>query len=250
MKTIKLTKSDIHKGLLILVNDEYSYVNNTENNILVPVDYKFPDIVLNHTAVNFLHTALVKISAGELIVPVSGYRSLQEQTQIYNDSLKDNGKDFTEKYVALPDHSEHQTALAIDLGLNRENIDFIRPDFPYDGICEAFRNTAPDYGFVQRYTKDKEKITGIACEPWHFRYVGYPHSKIMTKLGLCLEEYIEYVKRFNKTHRLVHKFSDSISIEIFYVPSQGKESVIELPKNSVYQISGNNADGFIITVWR
>lgn len=250
MRTITLNEADIHMGSLILVSRDYPYAADTEKNILVPVSYSFPDIVMNPTAVNFLHTALVRISAGDAIVPVSAYRSLQEQTQIYNSSLKDNGEDFTKKYVALPNHSEHQTALAIDLGLNRENIDFIRPDFPYDGICEAFRNTALDYGFVQRYTKDKEKLTGICEEPWHFRYVGYPHSKIMTKLGLCLEEYIEYVKRFNKKHRLVHKFSDSISIEVFYVPSQGEETVIELPKNSVYQVSGNNADGFIITVWR
>lgn len=80
--------------------------------------------------------------SGDSIVPVSGYRSLNEQMDIYNDSLKDNGEDFTRKYVALPKHSEHQTGLAIDLGLNKEKIDFIRPDFPYDGICGTFRRFA------------------------------------------------------------------------------------------------------------
>lgn len=250
MKTIKLTESDIYKGSLILVNADYPYFNKDSKNILVPVNYKYPDIVMNNTAVNFLHTSLVKISAGDSIVPVSGYRSSEEQTEIYNDSLQDNGKEFTEKYVALPNHSEHQTGLAIDLALNSEDIDFICPDFPYGGICDEFRNTAPDYGFVQRYTKDKEKITGISNEPWHFRYVGYPHSKIMTELGLCLEEYINYIKRYDKNHRLRHRFSESIMIEIFYVPLSGDEMVIEMPKNSVYQVSGNNVDGFIITIWR
>lgn len=250
MKIIKLTESDICKGSLILVNAENSYVNNDSNYILVPVNYKYPDIVMNNTAVNFLHTLLVKISAGDSIVPVSGYRSFAEQTAIYNDSLNDNGEVFTKKYVALPDHSEHQTGLAIDLALNRDDIDFICPDFPYNGICDDFRNTAPDYGFVQRYTKDKEKVTGISNEPWHFRYVGYPHSKIMIQLGLCLEEYIEYIKCYDKKHRLRYRFSESIRIEIFYVPSNGCETVIEMPENSVYQLSGNNMDGFIITIWR
>lgn len=79
------------------------------------------------------------------------------------------------------------------MGLNKQDIDFIRPDFPYDGICGEFRKVAPNYGFIQRYTEDKEKITGISHEPWHFRYVGYPHSQIITERGLSLEEYIEFV---------------------------------------------------------
>ena len=95
---------------MILVNSDYPYAADTEKNILVPISYRFPDIVMNPTAVNFLHTALVRISAGDAIVPVSAYRSLQEQTQIYNSSLKDNGEDFTKKYVALPNHSVYQVS--------------------------------------------------------------------------------------------------------------------------------------------
>ena len=72
-----------------------------------------------------------------------------------------------------------------------EHMDFICPEFPYDGICGHFRALAPDYGFILRYTKEKEAITGISEEPWHFRYVGVPHARIITDRGLCLEEYWE-----------------------------------------------------------
>ncbi len=116
---------------------------------------------------------------------------MEEQTQIYEDSLRENGGEFTKKFVALPGCSEHQTGLAIDLGLCKEEIDFICPDFPYEGICQKFRQMAPDYGFVERYPAGKEKVTGIGHEPWHFRYVGRPHARIMTDRGLVLEEYLE-----------------------------------------------------------
>ena len=70
------------------------------------------------------------LHAEDSIVPVSGYRTMEEQRQIFSDSLRENGEEFTYQYVAVPGCSEHQTGLAIDLGERREEIDFIRPDFP------------------------------------------------------------------------------------------------------------------------
>ena len=93
--------------------------------------------------------------------------------------------------MALPGCSEHQTGLAIDLGLRGPEVDFLCPDFPYTGPCGDFRRLAADYGFVERYPAGKEPITGIAHEPWHFRYVGVPHAERMAAMGLVLEEYWE-----------------------------------------------------------
>lgn len=193
-KKITLDRSAVNRGALILVNADHPLRGTDEKNLTF-VDMRFPDIMLQRSAVNVLQMILQKISAGDAIIPVSGYRSSQEQTAIYQQSLRENGEVFTKKYVALPDQSEHQTGLAIDLGLNRGNIDFICPDFPYEGICDAFRRMAPDYGFVERYAQDKEKITGISHEPWHFRYVGIPHAEIMTREGLVLEEYIDFIRQ-------------------------------------------------------
>lgn len=244
MKTIILGKSDIGNGNLILVNAAH-LLQNSEMGKLVPACANYPDILLRHIAASALQDALKAISARGKIVPVSGYRGAEEQTKIYNDSLRENGADFTKKFVALPGHSEHQTGLAIDLGIHSDHIDFIRPDFPYDGICEVFRETAPSYGFVERYPAGKESITGIAHEPWHFRYVGFPHSTIMTDNNLTLEEYVNFLKDYSLECPLVAHGS-----EIYYVPASGEMIEIHLPEKAAYQISGNNIDGFFVTIGR
>lgn len=248
-KTIRLNKEQIYQGDLLLVNAQYPYRDDARK-AYVSFGGRFADILLSRETVNALQLVFQKILSGNTIVPVSGYRTLEEQTNIYNTSLKDNGEEFTRKYVALPNHSEHQTGLAIDLGLNKADIDFIRPDFPYEGICEKFRMTAPDYGFIQRYTKEKEGITGISHEPWHFRYVGYPHSKIITEQGFSLEEYMEYIKNYRDNCRLICTPFYETKIEIYYVPATNSETIINVDETCVNQISGNNIDGFIVTSWR
>lgn len=246
---ITLEGAAVYRGALILVNADHP-LREADDRGLAAVDVRFPDVLIQRCAANVLQMILRKISAGNSIVPVSGYRSTEEQAAIFRQSMQENGEEFTRKYVALPDHSEHQTGLAIDLGLNKEVIDFIRPDFPYAGICEGFRRAAPEYGFIQRYAGDKEKITGISHEPWHFRYVGYPHSKIMAEFGFSLEEYILFLKGCQKNRRLVWRQDNRAETEVYYVPAGGDCTEVVLPPDAVYQISGNNEDGFIITVWR
>lgn len=249
MKSITLGKEKIYTGNLAIINMQYP-LNNTEISSLAPADPRFPDILIQRDAANVLQLILDKISANSAIIPVSGYRSSAEQKAIFDNSLKENGEEFTRRYVALPGHSEHQTGLAIDLGLNQADIDFICPDFPYEGICNEFRKFAPCYGFIERYAEGKEKITGISHEPWHFRYVGYPHSKIMEENGLSLEEYISFIKNFREQSKYIYHNKNSTATEVYYVPAVDEETKIALPDNSVYQISGNNIDGFIVTAWR
>ena len=129
MKTIILEKEKVYCGTVLLVNAGHP-IKEKEAAGLMPADMHFPDILMRRDAANALQFIINKISAGNAIVPVSGYRSSEEQAAIYDGSLKDRGKEFTKKYVALPDHSEHQTGLAIDLGQNKEDLDFICPCFP------------------------------------------------------------------------------------------------------------------------
>lgn len=150
----------------------------------------------------------------------------------------------------MPDHSEHQTGLAIDLGLNKETMDFICPDFPYEGICDMFRKIAPEYGFIERYAKDKEKITGISHEPWHFRYVGCPHAQIIVQNEFSLEEYIEFIKAYQRDNKIVFEQNGKMAAEIYFMPVAMDRIESSIPTDTKYQISGNNVDGFIVTVWR
>ncbi|WP_129724429.1 M15 family metallopeptidase [Xylanivirga thermophila] len=251
MKRIILEKEAIHKGNLILVNKNYPIVTKDNQKFFTPIDINCTDILLESRAVIMLSKLMQALNCTDEIVPVSGYRTLQEQEKIYKDSIRENGVDFTSKFVALPNCSEHQTGLAIDLGENKPNIDFIRPDFPYTGICQRFREKSAQYGFIERYPKDKELITGIACEPWHFRYVGYPHSLIMQKNGITLEEYIDYTKKAPYEGRHLTIQSGTQSLEVCYIKASASSvTVVELPDDTYCQISGNNVDGFIMTLWR
>ncbi|MEG0019487.1 MAG: M15 family metallopeptidase [Oscillospiraceae bacterium] len=250
MSTITLNKSNIFKGNLILVNADFP-LKCSANIELMPANVNFLDIFVEKNVSNFLIHALAYVNCTHEIVPVSGYRTLAEQENIYATSLAESGDAFTRKYVALPSHSEHQTGLAIDLGLNKDEIDFIRPDFPYSGICDAFRKSAHRYGFIERYQKGKEHMTGIAQEPWHFRFVGYPHSEIISTMGLCLEEYIEYLKNFTYEGEHLKFLGANGEVEIFYLPILSDCAVtLPLPENYLWQVSGNNCDGVIITLWR
>lgn len=184
------------------------------------------------------------------IVAVSAYRTKEDQSQIYQDCLIEQGPEYTSKYVALPDQSEHQTGLAIDVGKLKSNIDFIAPSFPDTGIYKSFRQHAIQFGFILRYKQEKESITRIAYEPWHFRYVGYPHSKIMEENNLCLEEYIDFVQQYRYSGEQLTVKEKDMTIQIYYVPAdKGASSHIPILKCDSYRISGTNREGFIVTTF-
>ena len=234
----------IHSGLLVLVNVEHP-IRRRERPVLAPAA-PGSDVLLDTRAAAMLTGLISRLGAAGEIVPVSGWRSMREQREIWDGSMAENGTEFTRKYVALPGCSEHQTGLAIDLALRSDNIDFIRPDFPYDGICGRFRALAADYGFIERYQAGKEHITGIAAEPWHFRYVGRPHARLMSDNGLCLEEYVELLRSYPYPERLLETRGGVYEADVGFAFAKSK---LELP-DAPYQISGNNVDGYIYTLWR
>lgn len=234
----------IHSGILVLVNAEHP-IRRRERPVLAPAA-PGSDVLLDTRAAAMLTGLISRLGAAGEIVPVSGWRSMREQREIWDGSMAENGTEFTRKYVALPGCSEHQTGLAIDLALRSDNIDFIRPDFPYDGICGRFRALAADYGFIERYQAGKEHITGIAAEPWHFRYVGRPHARLMSDNGLCLEEYVELLRSYPYPERLLETRGGVYEADVGFACDK---SELELP-DAPYQISGNNVDGYIYTLWR
>lgn len=127
----------------------------------------------------------------------SAYRSYDRQTTLFNNKmnkLMNKGMSYMEAYavgsmsVTVPGTSEHQLGLALDILTSA-----------YTEMDDGFGNTeagkwlkdnAPDYGFILRYPKGKEDVTGIIYEPWHFRYVGKDYSKEITDLGVTLEEFV------------------------------------------------------------
>lgn len=253
MVRLDLAYSNIHMGNLVLVNRKYP-INKPEALTIDNLAGASPlhkEIKLDKTAAAMLKKLIHACGAENEIVPVSGFRPLAEQIAIFSNSMLENGEEFTLRYVALPNHSEHQTGLAIDVAKNNSDIDFICPDFPYEGICQEFRAKAAEYGFIERYQKGKEAITGISHEPWHFRYVGSPHSQLIVNNNCTLEEYIQYVKEFPYDGRHLLLENNGRPIEIFYVTAEKEnKNTVYLPENSLYEVSGNNMDGFIVTIRR
>lgn len=123
------------------------------------------------------------------IYNASGYRSYQTQANIYNRYVAKDGKAKADTYSARPGHSEHQSGLALDV----------------NSITASFANTkegkwlaanAHKYGFIIRYGKDKQSITGYIYEPWHIRYVGTELAAAVYESGLCLEEFFGITSRY------------------------------------------------------
>lgn len=119
---------------------------------------------------------------------VSGYRSAATQKLIYENNLKSQGEEHTSKYNAYPGKSEHQTGLAIDVnGADRQTS--LEESFAATPEGRWLATHAADFGFIIRYPKGKESITGYAYEPWHIRYVGKGIAKAVADKGITLEEY-------------------------------------------------------------
>ena len=118
----------------------------------------------------------------------SGYRGFEEQQYLFNRKVEQYGEEKAATIVSRPGTSEHQTGLACDI-----------TDEYYELKDESLENTAlyqwmskhcQEYGFIVRYPKDKEEITGIIYEPWHFRDVGVEAATYMVEHNLCLEEFV------------------------------------------------------------
>ena len=127
----------------------------------------------------------------------SSYRSVEYQQKIYTNQIeqyKKQGKTeqeaivLTEKIINKPGYSEHNLGLAVDFN-------YVNEEFEDTKAFKWLKENAENYGFILRYPKEKEDITKIKYEPWHWRYVGEENAKKMNKLNMCLEEYIECIKK-------------------------------------------------------
>lgn len=128
-----------------------------------------------------------KIFDTEMVID-SGYRTFFYQENLMRKLLKEKGIGAY-KSLAKPGYSEHQTGLAVDIGFYKDgvydnNFDVLN----YQNEFKWLEENAHNYGFIIRYPKEKECITGYIHEPWHLRYVGLIAS-FLYKYDLTLEEY-------------------------------------------------------------
>ncbi len=123
----------------------------------------------------------------------SSYRTYEYQEKIFNHIAKEKGFEHAKNFVAPPGGSEHQTGLAIDIIFKRNN-KMIEEQNENDPEIKWLFSNAHKYGFILRYPKGKEKVTGFEFEPWHFRYVGKKLAQEIFYSSLTLEEYYNTLK--------------------------------------------------------
>jgi len=190
-----------NKWAMFLVNKNNPLPADYDSRIETRVVFEsWREYFLDVRAADYLEDmiAAAKEDGIDLLV-VSAYRTIEYQQQNFDKSVQDRidkGMTADEAYedtlaeVALPGESEHNAGLALDIMVEEyQNMDD-------DGFedTEAFAwldKHAAEYGFILRYPKGKQEITGIIYEPWHYRFVGLYYANEIKKSGLCLEEYYE-----------------------------------------------------------
>ena len=160
-----------------LVNMDRSYtVNDGKQYLLSAVAYE-----------NYVRMADAAKIDGLSMKVLSAYRTEDYQRNLYNNKVRTTGKINADNYSARPGSSEHQTGLAVDISSTSGT-------FEYTAEFKWLQKHAHEYGFILRYPKGKEWITGYSYEPWHYRYVGPEAAKVIYEEGITYEEYyLKYV---------------------------------------------------------
>jgi zinc D-Ala-D-Ala carboxypeptidase len=240
-QTIEVTKEHIFQGNLLLVNNEYPVHQDSIKSDVVNLfthrewtkgygllDNKIKlseDVAQKFSA---MIAAAEKEGVRHFIIN-SGFRDFDEQNVLYQEM----GSDY-----ALPaGYSEHNLGLSLDVGSTQMKME-LAPEGKW------IEKNAWKYGFILRYPKDKTEVTGIQYEPWHIRYVGLPHSVIMEENNFALEEYLEFLKEQKSISTTIDGEEYEIS---YYLINMDK--TISVPANLPWEISGNNMEGVILTVF-
>ena len=178
---------DDNKIDVLLVNKENGLEAHYKPNDLEEINTKYAykgKYLRREAKTSFERLAHDASLIGYNIIAVSAYRDYEYQNKLYNDYVANYGVDYANNCSAKPGYSEHQTGLAVDV--MGSNNDYNK--FEYTKEFEWMKSNAHLYGFILRYPKGKEHITGHKYEPWHYRYVGDIASTIYNR-NITLEEY-------------------------------------------------------------
>ena len=248
---LTMTEADIGIGEQILVSNEHKYTfpEDVESQLEVVItnktnsykskDYETSVLPVTVDHLNDMMDDFVAQGGSVSVMVVSGHRTYDYQQGLFDRSAARNGLEHAQRFVAQAGGSEHHTGYAVDLWSDITG-DYLECTGEYAWIGEHCH----EYGFILRYTSEKEEFTKIGPESWHFRYVGVPHSYIVVENGFCYEEYIDYLRQFPADGEHLYYTVDGTEYEIYFV--EGLE--VPVPESGTYTVSGNNVDGFIVTI--
>lgn len=269
--TVDVDNTDLGTGSLILVNSSHPLMNEVSEDDLINIyGEKASDVIATFADydIDVYDGAFLLSDAMEATEEMTSDHLYSDMIiskgyQPYSHSTEINDEDVDDCYY------EHHTGLSIDfqtVTIQEETVTVAGIEMEvetctygvFDGTGEY--SWVPEncykFGYILRYPEGKEEYTLVESQPWHYRYVGIPHAQIMYEYDMCLEEYISFIKNYTIASGFLSvSDDDGNDYLIYYVPmSDGDTTTIYIPLQDdgvtayPYEISGNNIDGFIVTV--
>ena len=268
MNTVPREATAIHIGNLLLINDEYKYslpddlsdmINlyqyrkNNANNTFTQIDGKYTyaltydTIYLNQATLDAFNKMVLDYcstpdftssnsnSVSNLEIAWGGYSDSTRHE--YQEDITNIGKDFY----------DHALGTTMTLKINSPSTP-IKESVLKEQFEWIYQN-AHRYGFIIRYPDDCSQHTGVGNTRIHLRYVGIEHATYIFNKGICLEKYLELIRnQHGYDNPLVVESADGKTYNVYYVAYSGNPTSIPVPKDQNYYISGDNMNGFIVTV--
>ena len=255
--TVEISEEELQTGSLILANPDHEYTRPDEGKLPTIYEKKTRNYKVSSSAtaldgecidaINDMMADFVEATGRKDVIVRDGYRSYDDQMDIYSAYVNSYGIAAAEGNVAVGGCSDHNTALGFDLAVYTD--DGATEKLSYDTTYNYLINNCYKYGIVRRYSTPKNSITKL-YEEWHFRYVGVPHAYYMRKCDYCLEEYLDALREYPcDGEHLTFSDDEGHSWEIFSVPvtNDGKCS-FEIADDAEYTVSGTNCGFAVVTV--
>lgn len=244
------SSTDLSCGSLILVNQDHQYTFPEEDadpitlydNIKTEF-YSVSDYVMRLDSdvidqLNSMMEAFYNESGNTDIMIIGGFRTLEDQNDKYYSG--------SSKYMG--GYADYHTARSFDMGIFPKDGSSSSGFYSPTGIYTWIDEHAAEYGFIVRFPEGKENLTGEAPRSQTYRYVGIPHAHYIKENNLCLEEYINLIKEYNSSKPLEINTGSKL-YHVYYAPASADGSTeVPVPATKTYTVSGNNSDGFIVTV--
>ena len=249
MTTVTIAPEKLHSGSLVLVNKDNEYIfESNPSPVSMSGDKKYTlkdnSLLANATALaafDKMMDGLYSSVPTANVVVTDAYRSKEAQDALNNGT----SGGYSDSHTGMTFTLKH-----LEIGEEGENI--YSPISSVDKYDWLYKN-AHKYGFVVRYpantdAKSFSDITGVKGYDYAFRYVGVAHASYMYQNELCLEEYLDKLQSLDKDTSLSVKASDGRNYEIYYYEASEDTIEIEVPEKVAYEISGDNENGYIVTL--
>ena len=234
----ELSHEDVLQGPLMLVSDH--------------LGYKLPQKSVSLTTVWGNKSPTYYVATASLQLESDTFRAADKMFCDYYAENSNSDYQITMGYAPTDAPiccSEHGTGYAFDVNVYTKSGTSLRLA-EAGGIYNWIYENCAEYGFVLRYGREKNNVTGMPHDADHFRYVGKGHAQYMSEHGMALEDYIGELQKYSYGKKHLEFSYDGVDYEVFYVniPGEAEKVTIDIPSGVSYTLSGDNISGVIVTL--